>query len=29
MVRMNLTARKHIHAPSRRNAEATESHNDG
>jgi hypothetical protein len=29
MARANLTARKHIHAPPRRNAMPTESHSDG
>jgi hypothetical protein len=29
MARMKLTARKHVHAPPRRNAVLTESHNDG
>jgi hypothetical protein len=29
MVRMKLTARKHIHAPPHKNAMNTESHNDG
>jgi hypothetical protein len=29
MARMKLTARKHVHAPPRRNALPTESHSDG